>query len=308
MRTFRYNRIKDQLALQSMVWPSLLFLIVFCYVPMWGVMVAFQDLDLYKGIIGSPFVGLKHFQMLFQSRNFWMLITNTLRISFLKLLFCFPLPIVLALMINEVSSTGMKRIVQTITYLPYFLSWVIVSTMVFSLLSVDNGSINILLKTLGLIREPVNWMMNKDAFLVILVATNVWKTIGYSSIIFLAAITSLNPELYEAAAIDGARSIQRIVYITLPSLVPQIIILLILSVSNILSAGFDDIMLLTNFGNNAVLNSVSLVLDIHVFKTGVEAQRFSYSTAVGLFKSVVNISMLVMANFIARRISDTSLW
>lgn len=307
-RSGRAGRWREQLELQSMALPSVVLLVLFAYLPMWGIVIAFQDYDLFKGIFASPFVGLKHFEAFFRTRNCWLILKNTLCISFLKLLFCFPTPILLALMINEVSSTRVKRVVQTISYLPHFLSWVIVSTMVFSLLSVDNGSVNMLLEALGLIEQPINWMGNKNFFWTILITANVWKGIGYGSIIFLAAISSINPELYEAAAVDGARRMQRMVYITLPSLVPQIIILLILNVSNILSAGFDDIMLLTNSGNNAILNSVSEVLDIHVYKTGVQAQRYSYSTAVGLFKSGVNVLMLVAANQISRSISDTSLW
>jgi len=192
--------------------------------------------------------------------------------------------------------------------MPYFLSWVIVSTLVFSMLSTDNGSFNMLLTRLGFIDEPVNWLSTRNYFLPILLTSNVWKDVGYSSIIYLAAITSINPEYYEAAAIDGCSRFRQAFVITLPSIAPQIIILLILAVSNILNAGFEDIYLLTNSMKNGVLIPVANVIDTHVYIMGVETQRYSYATAVGLFKSLINLAMLVAANQISRKVSETSLW
>jgi putative aldouronate transport system permease protein len=275
---------------------------------MYGVLIAFQNYNLVDGFLGSPWVGLDNFRMFVNSRDFSTIMRNTITISFAKLLICFPAPIILALLINEVRIARLKRTIQTITYIPYFFSWVIVSALVFSVLGADNGSLNILLGSLGIIDEPISWMNNRSYFLPILLSANIWRDVGYSSIIYLAAITSINPELYEASAIDGAGRFKQAMTITLPSISPTIIILLILAISNILNAGFEDIFLLTNSFRNGILIPVANVIDTHVYIMGVETQRFSYATAVGLFKSVINVSMLVMANMIARRTTETSLW
>jgi len=298
----------DQLALQSMVLPGLALLAIFSYLPMWGVLIAFKNYSLNLGFIGSPWVGFDNFAAFIKSRDFANVIRNTIVISFSKLIFGFPAPIILALLLNELRSKIFKRAVQTITYMPYFLSWVIVSTLVFSMFGADNGSLNILLMKLGLIKEPINWLSNRGFFVPILISANIWKDVGYASIIYLAAITSINPEYYEAAAIDGASRFKQALIITIPSIAPQIIILLILAISNILNAGFEDIYLLTNSMKNGVLIPVANVIDTHVYIMGVETQRYSYATSVGLFKSVINLGMLVTANQVSRKISETSLW
>lgn len=298
----------DQWELQSMALPSLAFLFLFSYIPMYGVLMAFQDYDLFLGMRNSPWVGFKHFLEFFRSRDFWTIMRNTLSISILKLAFGFTAPILMALMINEVQHSGIKRVIQTISYLPHFVSWVIVSGMVMSLLSVDNGSINVLLVGLGIIDEPRNWLSDRGAFWPILVAANVWKDMGFGSIIYLAAIAGINPELYEAASIDGASRLRQIFVITLPSIAPQIIILFILALGKILEAGFDDILLLTNNGQNAILRPVSEVIGTYIFRVGIENQRFSYATAAGLFRSVIDAGMLVGANRAARKLTETSLW
>ena len=307
-RSRSFYKWGEQLQLQSMALPAIALLIIFSYIPMWGVLMSFQEYDILKGFWGSPWVGIEKFQAFFGTRNFYMIMRNTIAISFLKLVFTFPAPIILALMLNEVKQMRVKRTIQTITYLPYFLSWVIVSAMVFSLLSVDSGSVNMLLVATGAIKSPVNWMSRPQFFWPLLVIINLWKNTGYSAIIYLAAIASINPELYESAAVDGAQRRHCIWYITLPSIAPQIIILLILSISNIMNAGFDEIMLLTNDGANGVLRPVAETIDIHVYKMGIELQQFSYATAVGVFKSVINVAMLLIANFTARGLTDTGLW
>jgi putative aldouronate transport system permease protein len=303
-----FRRLRREWDLHLMIIPPLVLIIVFHYIPMWGVLTAFQDYNIGRGFWASPWVGFKHFEMFFNSPDFWLIMRNSVAISLLKIAFGFPAPIILALILNEVRWTFFKRSVQTISYLPHFLSWVIVSAFVISMLSVDNGSLNMLLQSLHLIDEPVNWLSIPHYFWAILVATNVWKEVGFGAIIYLAAIAGVNPHLYEAAAIDGAGRLKQIVYITLPSITPVIVILLILNISNLLNAGFEDILLLTNRGTNGVLRPVSEVIDTYVYRMGLTNYRFSYATAAGLFKSVVSVSLLVGANYLAKRLGKASLW
>jgi ABC transporter, permease protein len=300
--------LRHQAVLQSMVIPGLVFLTIFAYIPLLYSVIAFQDYDIYRGIAASKWVGFKHFIDFFTSDSFFRLMKNTLGISFLKLLIGFPAPILLALMLNEVQSNKLKRTFQTITYLPHFISWVVVVGIITNLLSVENGTINtILMKFFGF-EEPINFMSEPDNFWTILVTSNVWKTIGFNAIVFIAAIAGINPDLYEAASVDGASKIRQVVSITLPCIIPQIVIMLILNVSQILNAGFEEILLLTNNGDNSILLQVGDVIDTYVYRYGVKLQRYSYATAVGLFKSVVSISMLFVANRISRKLTDSSLW
>jgi len=211
---------------------------------------------------------------------------------------------VLALMLNEIHFMWFKRVIQTISYLPHFLSWVIVGGFVFSMLSTENGSLNILLESLGLIEEPVNFLSVPEYFWAILVGTNVWKEIGFASIVYLAAIAGIDPHLYESSALDGANRLQQIFRITLPCMMPVITIFLILQIGNLLSAGFEDILILAN---NPILKDVSDVIDTYVYRLGIQNNRFSYATAAGLFKAVLSVLLLTIANYAARR-SGTSLW
>jgi putative aldouronate transport system permease protein len=304
----RHDRAIDQLNLQSMLLPGLVLLIIFSYIPMWGVLMAFQKYDLRAGFWGSEWVGLANFKEFIFSRNFGIVMYNTLGISALRLLICFPAPILLALLLNEVQSSPLRRVFQTITYLPYFLSWVVVAGMVFSMLSSDGGPVNGILLQLHLIKQPVNFMSDQSAFWPILITANVWKDVGFSAIIYIAAITGINPEYYEAAQIDGAGKLRKIWHITLPCIAPQIIILLILAISNILNAGFEDIYLLTNSWRNGVLIPVADVIETHVYRMGVVSQRFSYATAVGLFNSVISLGLLVGVNRLSRELTGNSLW
>lgn len=298
------KRILKQWDLQLMVVPALLFILVFSYIPMYGVLMAFQDYNLFKGFTGSPWVGFKHFEMFFHAPEFWTVMRNTIVISLLKLLIGFPAPIALALMLNEVKSRVFKRTVQTISYLPHFLSWVIVSGFVMSMLSTENGSVNMLLQKLSLIHEPVNFLSLPEYFWTILVATGVWKEIGFSSIVYLAAIAGVDPHMHEAAAMDGASRLRQMFSITLPSILPVIIVFMILAVGNLLSAGFEDILLL---GSNPVLRDVGDVIDTYVYRIGIQNNRYSYATAAGLFKSLIGVFLLVGANYAARK-SGNSLW
>jgi putative aldouronate transport system permease protein len=302
------NLLLEQFQLQSMILPGLALLIIFSYIPMWGLLMAFQKYDIKQGFWGSPWVGLDNFREFIFSRNFGIVMYNTLGISGLRILICFPAPIILAIFLNEVHSHAMRRIFQTITYLPYFLSWVVVAGMVFSMLSGDSGPVNALLIKLGILKSPYNFMSEQRAFWPILITANVWKDVGFQAIIYFAAITGINPEYYEAAEIDGAGRFRKIWHITLPSIAPQIVILLILAISNILNAGFEDIYLLTSSWRNGVLIPVADVIETHVYRMGVISQRFSYATAVGLFNSVISVGLLVGANWLSRRLTDNSLW
>jgi putative aldouronate transport system permease protein len=307
-RNKRRPHIKEQLQLQSMVLPGMILLLVFSYFPMWGILMAFQDFDIMEGFWGSDWVWLKNFKDFLTSRDFGIVMKNTIAISLLKLVVGFPAPILLALSLSEVTSRKLKRFVQTCTYLPYFLSWVVVASIVFSMFSGDKGPVNQVLISLHIIQEPINFMSEQKAFWPILIIMNVWKDVGFSAIIYVAAITGVNPEYYEAAVIDGAGRLQKIWHITIPCIMPQIIILLILAISGILSAGFEDIYLLTNSWKNGVLIPVANVIDVHVFRMGIVAQRYSYATAVGLFNSIISVTLLIFANKISRKATGSSLW
>ncbi|RED56670.1 carbohydrate ABC transporter membrane protein 1 (CUT1 family) [Cohnella phaseoli] len=298
-----FKRLAGQWDIQLMVVPALLLIIVFQYIPMYGVLLGFQDYSLFKGFLDSPWVGLKHFEAFFNDPDFNRVIRNTIVISFLKFFIGFPAPIILALMLNEVSKLAFKRVIQTVSYLPHFMSWVIVAGMVSSMLSTDNGSINMLLQQLNLIDEPISFLSLPEYFWSILVVTDVWKSIGFGSIIYLAAIAGVNPQMYEAAAIDGASKFKMTYLITIPSIMPVIIIFMILAIGNLLSAGFEDILLLANAG----IREVSDVIDVYVYRIGIENQRFSYATAIGLFKAIISVALLTIANFAARK-SGNSLW
>ncbi|WP_126629322.1 ABC transporter permease [Dictyobacter alpinus] len=307
-KTSLWHHLLRQWDLQVMVLPGIILLLVFSYLPMWGVLAAFQDYDLSRGFFGSPWIGFKHFAEVFSDPLFLPVLKNTVAISALRLIFAFPAPVFLALLLNEVQWPFFKRIVQTISYLPHFMSWVIVSGLVISSLAVDNGSVNMALLQMHVIHEPVNWLSTPEYFWSILISTGIWKEIGFGSIIYLAAIAGVDPNLYEAADIDGAGRLRRLWYVTLPGIAPVVTIFLILSVGQILNAGFEDILLLTNRGDNAILRDVSDVIDTYVYRVGLTDFRYSYGVAVGLFKSVVNVFMLVCANFMARRWGETSLW
>ncbi|MFB8373995.1 ABC transporter permease [Paenibacillus taichungensis] len=292
---------------QVMIWPALLFLLIFSYGPMWGIFIAFQDYNLFAGVKNSPWVGFMHFRMFFESSEFWSVMRNTFAISLLKLCIGFPAPIILALMLNEVAGK-FKRVVQTVTYVPHFMSWIVISGLVFSMLAVDNGAVNELLLALNLIHEPVNWMSTPEYFWGILVSLNVWKEIGFGSIVYLAAIIGIDPAQYESASIDGASRFQQIFRITIPNIMPIMMIFLILGIGNILNAGYEDILVLTKNLSNGIVLPVADVIDTYVYQMGIVNQRFSYATAAGLFKSLLSVTLLVVANTLARKFGKTSLW
>lgn len=297
-------RFIKQWDLQLMVIPALILIFIFSYIPMYGIMIAFQDYKIGRSFSSSPWVGFKHFEYFFHAPEFGLIMRNTIVISLLKFLIGFPAPIILALMLNEVRRMFFKRVIQTITYLPHFMSWVILGGLVSSLLAVDNGSINMLLEKLHLIDKPINFLSLPEYFWGILVTTNVWKEIGFGSIVYLAAIAGVDPHTYEAASIDGASKFKQIYLITIPSIMPVVSIFMILSIGNLLSAGFEDILILAA---NPAIRDVSDVLDTYVVRIGIDNFRYSYATAVGLFKAVISVMLLTIANYVARK-SGNSLW
>lgn len=309
-RSFWY-RLSRNWDLQALALPGMILLIVFSYIPMFGLVMAFQDYNIFSGISGfftGPWVGFKHFTAFFQAPEFYSVMRNTLVISLLKLVICFPIPILLALMLNEVTNVRLKKSIQTITYMPYFLSWVVVSGFVFTFFGAEDGIINQILMALGMADKPVQWLVTPKYFWGILVGTNVWKFSGYNAIIYLAAISGIDPAYYEAASIDGATKLQKIFKITLPCIMPVIMVLLVLQLGNVLNAGFDDVYLLTNNGKNYALTEVGQTLDTYVYQRGVLSRRYSYGAAVGMFKSVFNVIFLTGANMAVRKINGTSIW
>ncbi len=290
-----------------MILPAVVFLLIFNYAPMYGILLAFKEYNLFKGFADSPWVGTMHFRMFFEAPEFWEIIRNTFVIALLKLIIGFPAPIILALMLNEVGGL-FKRVVQTITYIPHFMSWIVISGLAFSMLAVDHGAVNGLLVKLHIVKDPVNWMSEPKYFWGILVGLNVWKEIGFGSIVYLAAIIGIDPSLYESASLDGASRFKQIFLITIPSIMPIMMIFLILGVGNILTAGYEDILVLTRNLNNGIMLPIGNVLDTYVYQMGILNQRYSYASAVGLFKSVLSVVLLVIANASARRFGKTSLW
>lgn len=280
-----------------MVIPGILLLLVFKFLPIYGLLLAFKELIPVEGVWGSPWVGLKHFEELFGSEQFHRILFNTVAISLLKLVFTFPIPIVFALLLNELRRQKFRSFVQGISYLPHFVSWVIVGGVMSSILAKDGGALNSFLISIGFISEPVLYMGTPELFWPLLIISENWKEMGWSAIIFMAAITGIDPEMYEASKIDGASRLQQIGYITLPSIMVTIVILFILRIGNILEAGFDQILVL----RNPLVYDVANILDTYVLDVGLKFGRFSFATAAGLFKSIIGFVLILAANRIARR-------
>jgi len=280
---------------------GLLYYIVFHYVPMYGVTIAFKDYSPTKGILGSPWVGFEHFSSFFGSFYFWRLLRNTLLINVYELLFAFPAPIILALLLNEVRNTVFKRFVQTITYLPHFVSIVVICGMIVDF-SRKAGLFNVVLQWFGL--EPQNLLLDASLFRTIFVSSEIWQGVGWGSIIYLAALTSIDPQLYDAATVDGANRWKKMWHVTLPGIMSTIVILLILRIGGMMNVGFEKIILLYNSQTYETAD----VISSFVYRRGILEASYSYSTAVSLFNSVINFMLLIMANRISRKVNETSLW
>lgn len=281
-----------------MLVPALIYYIVFHYVPIYGITIAFKDFYPLKGIMDSPWVGFKYFKQLFSDPYFFPALRNTLIISFWKLLIGFPAPILLAIMLNEVRKNSVKKFFQTVTYLPHFISWVVLSGILIEMLSPTRGPFNILLKSMGL--DPVFFIADPGWFRPVIIASGIWRDLGWQSIVFLAAITNIDPELYSVADLDGAGKLRKMWNITIPSIMPVIIIMLILSVGNLINDDFDQIYNLLN----ANVLSVGEVISTYTYKTGLINMNYSYSTAVGVFKNVIAFTLVMGTNFWASKLSD----
>lgn len=288
--------------LYIMLIPGFLYLVLFKYLPILGNMIAFKDYKIFKGIWGSPWVGFDNFERLFVSDNFYIVMRNTLIISFYKIIIGFPIPILLAMLINEVSNKVFRRTVQTIAYLPHFISWVVIASLASSLLSPTDGAVNILLSKFGI--SPIFFMGDSNYFRGVLVATDIWKEMGWSAIIYLAALAGVPMEMYEAATIDGATRMQKLQFITFPSLIPTIMIMLLLRVGGILNAGFEQVFAMYN----ASVYDVADIIDTYVYRVGIVQTKYGFSAAVGLFKSVIACLMVVSCNWLAGKAQQDTLF
>jgi putative aldouronate transport system permease protein len=282
--------------------PALIHLIIFKYIPMFGISVAFKDYSLFKGFWASEWVGLKYFEMFFANPDSWEIIRNTLLLGLYKLVFGFPAPIMLALLLNEVRNVIFKRFVQTVSYLPHFISTVVVAGMVTMFLSPTTGLINDLIQWLGY--EPINFLQKASWFRTVYITSEVWQDLGWGSIIYLAALTTIDPQLYEAAEIDGAGRWKKMKHITIPGIAPAIAILLILNVGRILEIGFEKVFLLYNPATYETADIIST----YVYRIGIVHGNFSFGTAVDIFMGIISLILVYSANYVSRKVGETSLW
>jgi len=307
-----WKRFKKQKILHMFVWMGIMFLLVFSYTPMFGILMAFKDYSIVtgiKGIFTSDWVGFQYFKEFYNDYKFYEIVRNTLVLSILKVIFTFPVPIIFAIMLNEVKNMAFKRIVQTASYLPHFISWVVVLGLSFTFFSSNVGLVNDLLISWGWIEKPIPLLTSASHFWGLAIGTAMWKEAGWWAIIFLAAIAGISPALYEAAQIDGAGRIARIWYITLPGIKGTVVVVLILTIGSILGGGlvgsnFEQAFLFGNASNN----STSEIVQTYAFKVGLAQGRYSYAAAIDLVQSVISVILIFSANYTAKRVSGSSLF
>ncbi len=287
--------------LYLMFLPVFVFFLIFAYKPMYGILMAFQNYSPSKGVMGSPWVGFLHFKTFFNSFYFGRLLKNTLTISLCSIVFGFPAPILLALLMNEIKNKTFKKTVQTISYLPHFISLVVICSMI-KKFTLSGGIINDIIVLFGGTRS--NLLNSPSAFVPIYILSDIWTGIGWGSIIYLAALSSISMELYEAAAIEGAGRFKQAIHVTIPGIAPTIVIMFILRMGSVLSVGYEKIILLYN----PMTKSVADVISSYVYEKGILNQSWSFSTAVGLFNAVINLIFLVLTNQFSKKVSDTALW
>lgn len=300
MHNLRRNGLLRNISLQKqlylMVLPGLVFFLMFRLVPVAGGSIAWQKYSVFRGILGSPWIGWANFKEMFSYYDFYRIFSNTLLIGVYRIIFGFPVPIILALLLNEVRSRRFQRVSQSMLYFPYFLSWVVVGQLTYSILDPSSGIVNVTLDSLfG--TEPIFFMGKEQYFHAIATATYIWKFSGYQSIVYLAAITTIDPQLYEAAAIDGAGRMTAMFRITLPSMVPVIVIMALLSIGNFMEIGFDQIYNLMN----PLVQSKADIFDTYIYRVGLVNGRYSLTTAIGLFKAVIGFTLLIGGNYVAQR-------
>lgn len=286
-----------------MLFPAMLYILIFCYVPMYGIQLAFREYDFSKGLTGGAFVGFKYFKQYFESPMFFSTLKNTFVISFASILVGFPIPIILAMVVNQIRNKKWKRTVQTTVYIPYFISVVVLVSMLRIMLADDSGVISNFLKAIHLVGKDVNLPGSESTFMPVYVLSGVWQTMGWNSIIFIAALASVDTQLYDACRIDGANRWQTMIHIDLPAIMPTIIIMLIMNMGNILNVGFDKVFLMQNSLNLGA----SQVISTYVYTVGIKSSQFSFGAAVGLFNTLINFVFLMATNAIAKRSTGTGL-
>jgi putative aldouronate transport system permease protein len=282
--------------------PALIYYLLFKYVPMFGILISFKDYNTFKGVWASEWVGLKYYSLFFNSPDFLKLLKNTVLLGIYKVVFGFPAPIILALLLNEVRRATLKRFVQSISYLPHFISNVVVVSMMFLFLSPTSGLVNKVIQWFGY--DAMNFMQNESYFRTIYILSEIWQHVGWETIIYLAALSAIDPQLYEAARVDGANRRLQLLHITIPGIRPAIIILFILNIGHVLDIGFEKVLLMLNPSIYATAD----VLSTYVYRTGIQSMNYSYATAIDLFSSIINLFFILTANWISRRTSETSLW
>jgi putative aldouronate transport system permease protein len=297
-----WQKFVKYLPLYVLLLPGIAYFLTFRYWPIYGLSMAFVDFQIFEGILGSPWVGLKHFESILGSPLFMRSIRNTLVISVLRLVVGFPAPIILALMLNELRFSGLKRIIQTITYLPYFLSWVIIYGILLAFLSPSAGLVNQWLGSMG--ASTIPFLTDKNWFLAVIIGSGVWQGAGWGAIIYLAALSNISPELYEAATIDGANRLQQIWHISIPGISSTIVLLLILNLGYLLDAGFGQIYIMYN----PMVYETADIIDTWTFRNGIEQFRFSIGTAASFFKSLVGLVLVLTANKLAKHYTDSGIW
>jgi putative aldouronate transport system permease protein len=292
---------RDVWVLWLIALPGILHFVIFRYVPLLGNLIAFQDYSIFKGVLGSPWAGLKHFIKMFTFAEFRMILGNTLLLSLYSIVFGFPAPLILSLFLNEIRWTGTKKVVQTVLYLPHFLSWVIVGGLFINFLGLD-GFLNQILSRFG--SKPVDFITQPPLFMPILVVIGIWKEVGWGMIIYLAAMSTIDPSLYEAAVVDGAGRWRQMWLITLPSLIPAIVVLSLLRIANVLNANVEQVLIFLN----PLVRTVGEVIDTYVYRVGLQNSQFSYSTAIGMFKSAIGFILVVGLNQLSRRLTGESIY
>lgn len=296
------RNIKKNKMIYLMITPGILYILIYKYVPMYGLIISFQDYKPYLGVSGSEWVGFKHFERLFTSPDFWMILRNTLVLFALQIVIYFPIPIIISLMLNEIRRNYYKRTIQTLIYLPHFMSWVVVVSISYVLLTLDGGIINGILQSFGF--KPINFLLDSSWFRPMYIIQIIWREAGWGTIIFLAAIAAVDPQLYEAAKMDGANRFKQMWHITLPSIRSVIVILLILKIGDVLELGFEHVFLLLNSTNRQVAE----IFDTYVYVAGLRQGQFSYATAVGFFKGFVGLALVVFANWLAKKNGDEGIY
>jgi putative aldouronate transport system permease protein len=298
----RLTTVKKYFWLYTMVLPGLIYFLIFKYLPMWGMVIAFQDYIAFLGVAGSQWVGFKHFINFFNDPDFFVLFRNTILLALYNLFFFFPLPIFIALMLNELKNQVLKRWVQSLIYIPHFMSWVVISGIVYILLTPEAGIINELIVTMG--GDKINFLASSNWFRTLIILEAIWRETGWGTIIFLAALAGVDPQLYEAARMDGAGRMRQLWHITLPCIRSTIVILLILRLGNFMDSGFEQIFLMMN----AMNREVAEVFDTYVYTYGIVQGQFSYSTAVGLFKSLIALILVIGANYAAKKSGEEGIY